>query len=329
MIYAQSEFNELDNSYHYLIDESPSYLNIEDSKTTGEWDLTQVAADRIVHIVSTSVGEFNIPFYGKSQIQNGAITKLVISRLLNSYVTRTAELQNPMTISSIENGTYSTRYSIVLGGDEIVKQKIDELPIRPDSIRIIHNISYTDQYLGIGKVAMPSKSEDCRIYQRAIDFEQAIEVLINPLQWEALNDIDPNNTWNYSQNLIQYIFKSGDYKFPQAIIHEDENAQQLAMLSSSKTLGKLRLRGIPSIRAIPNPVINDVRFELKNLNIGTYRISVKNILGQTELVKTIQYYSPGTFLFDLQGIRKGSYFYILEDEAGNVISTKRLIIIRP
>jgi len=69
--------------------------------------------------------------------------------------------------------------------------------------------------------------------------------------------------------------------------------------------------------------------EVNNFPEGAYTLKVKNILGEVKVEKTINFVATDYFPIDISNLRKGSYFYSLEDANGNTISTKRLIIIKP
>lgn len=326
---GQNDSGIAQGSSHYILDEFPSFLDLEESLMSGEWDFTKAAADRVITNKKIDSKEIEIPFYGKSIIENGQIKAIFLSKILGSYINRYVTLKDPIKINEIEEGSSTTEFSVVLGQDELENSLVQKFPIYPDSIRIVHHISYTNQEIRDVQLKHQKDFETAILINRKFEVAQKIDLKISPFDWEDLENIDPNTQLNETHLFDHYIFKVSNHPMPTAIIQKENDKVELALLKTNGKEEKLRISGNPTMRAIPNPVINEVRFELKNLEIGDYRIRLKNILGQTEMVEIIRYTSPDSFLFNLGNLRKGSYFYILEDSLGNVISTKRLIVIRP
>lgn len=81
--------------------------------------------------------------------------------------------------------------------------------------------------------------------------------------------------------------------------------------------------------AYPNPAIDKVRFDFRNLPTDQYKLVIYNILGQE--LWSAKYYVSGnlTTQVDISNLRKGTYLYSLVNKSDKTLVTKRLMVIRP
>jgi hypothetical protein len=87
--------------------------------------------------------------------------------------------------------------------------------------------------------------------------------------------------------------------------------------------------GSASIQAYPNPAVDWVRFDCTNLPSGDYSLKVFNILGRVVWRDNFQVSGNKSIRVELDNFRKGTYLYSLLDGKGNIISTKRLLVLKP
>lgn len=94
-----------------------------------------------------------------------------------------------------------------------------------------------------------------------------------------------------------------------------------------KLRAKRQQNGAPNLFVSPNPTYGHALFFTENLSQDTYEIRVFNIIG-IELWKS-SYLIRGdrTIEVDLSHLRKGTYFYSLKNSYGQIITTKRLVIL--
>ncbi len=86
----------------------------------------------------------------------------------------------------------------------------------------------------------------------------------------------------------------------------------------------------PSLTAYPNPVEEEVMFQVDNVSAGDYQIRIYNILGSVVWKKN--YYVNGSsnlYWENLGGLVKGTYLMSLVDKQNYTISTQRLVVIKP
>jgi len=81
--------------------------------------------------------------------------------------------------------------------------------------------------------------------------------------------------------------------------------------------------------AYPNPAIDKVRFDFRNLPTDQYKLVLFNILGQE--LWSEKYFISGnlTKQIDITNLRKGTYLYSLVNKNDKTLVTKRLMVIRP
>jgi len=87
--------------------------------------------------------------------------------------------------------------------------------------------------------------------------------------------------------------------------------------------------GAAAIRAYPNPATEWVRFECTNLPQEQYTLKIYNIIGKLVWKESYALSGNKSIKLDLDDFKKGTYLYSLVDEKGNVIGTKRLVVVKP
>ena len=83
------------------------------------------------------------------------------------------------------------------------------------------------------------------------------------------------------------------------------------------------------VYAFPNPAIVNVRFEFSNLPKDTYNLTIYNIIGEQLWNKRYSIDRNLMDKVDVSFLRKGTYLYSLSNAEGRIITTKRLVIVRP
>lgn len=84
----------------------------------------------------------------------------------------------------------------------------------------------------------------------------------------------------------------------------------------------------PDILAYPNPSYGSVRFQLRDLSSGPYRLKIFNILGVAVREIEIPVDHPReTISVDLGDLQRGTYLYRLQEPGGRTLRTKKLVLI--
>lgn len=85
-----------------------------------------------------------------------------------------------------------------------------------------------------------------------------------------------------------------------------------------------------SIKVYPNPAVNQVSFEIDDFEAGEYDINIYNIIGRQVKNQSVQIGGQKeTITEDISDLNKGSYMYSILNNKGEILATKRLVIIRP
>ena len=270
-----------------------------------------------------------VPFYGNVKLNsNYEITHLKAIDPISVYSIKTVRLKKPIGLTQPSAGGVSTGYQLLFGPDELNAHFLNQLPIRPDSIRVLVDFNFSDTPGSEVKINRNSETIETTSFHRTVTMERKVEVKIEPFGWESVNDIAPMIDWDQAYSYDQVIFSNAKMHLPVGIIENRDGVRYLAVLENQSNNQK-KVIGVPTIQAVPNPVINDLRFEINNVPSGNYTIRIKNILGEQKLTKTVSIENADIIPIDIDALRKGSYFYILEDSEGNILSTKRLIVLRP
>lgn len=81
--------------------------------------------------------------------------------------------------------------------------------------------------------------------------------------------------------------------------------------------------------AFPNPAVNDVSITTNGFEAGQYHISVYNMLGRIVKRQAIDITGDSSFRLDVSDLSRGTYLYNTSDPTGNMLITKRLVVIKP
>lgn len=233
--------------------------------------------------------------------------------------------------------TYSTAAIVPFSADLIPGGILDSLPLAPDSIRILVELDQVDLVDAWGTVTLPgNKSYEVLRQKRIQTTETRLEVKVPILEWLDVTDqfgaaaggflgLDTTVTMHYwaedvneavaiitlddaEENVINFTFKSDE------------------VLTATESVSR---EGFENVYAYPNPAINYAKFDCVNLKPDYYDLKIYNILGLEAF--TERHFISGNKMLkvDLSDFRKGTYLYSLVDTTGKVVTTKRLVVIRP
>lgn len=87
--------------------------------------------------------------------------------------------------------------------------------------------------------------------------------------------------------------------------------------------------GSANIQAHPNPAIEFVNFNCSNLPSDDYTLKIFNIVGKVVWKGNYALNGSRVIRLELDNFTKGTYLYSLSDSKGNIIGTKRLVILKP
>ncbi len=84
-----------------------------------------------------------------------------------------------------------------------------------------------------------------------------------------------------------------------------------------------------NIQAHPNPAVEYVNFNCSNLPSDNYTLKIFNIVGKVVWKGDYALSGSRAIRVELNDFKKGTYLYSLADSKGNIIGTKRLVVLKP
>ena len=240
----------------------------------------------------------------------------------------------PMNFLDVNQVEYDV--SVPIDADDLPAAILDNFPITPDSLRVRANVSRLDVVDAWGTLTIPGGIYDVLREKRTEYREVRLDAKIGIFDWYDVTDIALEflPLENLGQDTsISYHFISNEAIEPIAIVEMNNNETIVervefkanTVTSSLQTLTDLK----PGVYAFPNPTIVSVRFEFTDLPAGKYKLKILNILGIEVWSHDYRITGNHTEKVDISALRKGTYLYSLSDEKGKIITTRRLVVVRP
>ncbi len=235
--------------------------------------------------------------------------------------------------------TYSSASDIAFSAQALPSELIDSLPFAPDSIRIRITIDRVDLVDAWGTVKLPSNNSYETLRQKRVQLtESRLEVKVPILDWVDVTDQFAGQAGGGGflgmDTTITYTHWAQGIKDPIAVLtldSKEENVETFTYKSEDimTSVATQVRQGYENVYAYPNPAITYAKFDCVNLKPDYYELTIYNILG-LEAYRERNYISGNKMLkVDLSTFRKGTYLYSLTDTTGKVITTKRLVVIKP
>jgi len=224
-------------------------------------------------------------------------------------------------------------FSQTIAAEDVPQVLLDELPITPDSFRVSLVGDRTDEVDAFGRMVLPGGFFEVLREKRTTVQSLKLEAKLGPFPWQDITDFLTSDDFPNERVQVDYVFYSDELNEPVAILEMGPEERFVARVTFSVPSVSTNVQEVtklePGVYAFPNPAIINVRFEFTNLPPGTYELSIMNILG-IEVWKE-SYFLQGnrTERIDISNLRKGTYLYSLKDSRGKIITTKRLVVVRP
>jgi Secretion system C-terminal sorting domain len=202
-----------------------------------------------------------------------------------------------------------------------------------DSIRVRFTSKQLDIVDGYGEMKIPGQTEAVLRQKRTETTETGLDIK-SFLGWTAIPTSQVPFGDFGSDTTITYQFFANNVKGPFATVQldDDQVTPWRVRFKDNMTVAVkpvLDDAGTASINAFPNPAIDEVFFECRNLPSGQYTLKFYNLLGKMLWSHEYQISGSKSIRVDLNNMRKGTYLYNLSDSSGVNIGTKRLVIIKP
>ena len=240
-------------------------------------------------------------------------------------------------LNFLDFGNSSSSVLLPFAAEDIPGGILDSLPITPDSIRLRIAIDRTSIVDGWGKALIPGGNYDV-LREKQIENRETlmdVKVGVGPFaQWVDVTDLLPGMDFLGKDTITTYTFYNDVEKEAIATVTVDNENNDIVNAVEYKDNGiQTSIRyvdtGKPDLVAYPNPAIDDVRIDFFNLPPSNYTLKIYNILGIVVMEKKYAISGDRSEKISLNNLRKGTYLYSLVTETGKIISTKRLMIMRP
>jgi hypothetical protein len=217
--------------------------------------------------------------------------------------------------------------------NDLPKKVRQLLPVTPDSVRLVMTSQRMDEVDAWGTMLMPGGFFDVLREKRSEARNLRIETKIGSLPWQDItntllaNDIFGNHVFlsyyyyatEFSEPLVKIFMKADNQGVDKVIYRANLIDQPIQDIDDIK----------PGVYAFPNPAIVNARFEFSNLNPDRYQLAILNVLGVEVWSKEYYIRNNDIQKVDVSFLKKGTYLYSLKDSKGKILTTKRLVIIRP
>ncbi len=214
---------------------------------------------------------------------------------------------------------------------------LDSLGIEVDSLRVTYTADRIEEVDAWGTMIIPNGSyEVLRI--KATEYtntkvEGLVEVIPGFPQWVDPATLGVNLPGAGPDTLQYYSFLSPSSKTPIAEVTVDfgsTEANAVTFKIDDEVVSVKDVAGLDvDMKAVPNPAINEVDFQINGVPSGNYTLKLYNILGKVILEQEQNLTGKDIISSDISALNRGTYIYSLTDSDGNVLGTQRLFIIRP
>ena len=212
------------------------------------------------------------------------------------------------------------------------------LPISPDSLRARVKTDRLEVVDGWGKCQIPGGIYDVLRVKRTEYRTTGLDIHAPFIGWV---DIQP--FLGSSGGALANFFVTDTtvtYRFYNNIEKEDIAVATISNDLTTATQVQFKRNGITptvdldspgaaTIQAYPNPAVEWVRFNCANLPQGDYTLKIFNIIGKVVWKENYKLTGSKSIRVELDDFKKGTYLYSLADAQGNIIGTKRLVILKP
>jgi hypothetical protein len=252
----------------------------------------------------------------------GALRLPLIAKFLQPVLERRAPLAFNTTNRNQSN------FVLAFSSDIIPDTILNNLPIRPDSIRIRFQTDRQDKTDAFGTLSIPGGRYEVIRERRYEITDTKIEARINPLPWLDITALVLTGQQRPRDTTIRYYFWSNLAKEPIAIL--TTNDRDSVMLAEYKYLKiNTSVKNTPNteggyaLSIFPNPTTNDVFFGVKIMpSTANFSLSIVDNMGRKIAQKTVANETEQRFHIDASKWLAGIYWVYLTDAEGRIWATK-------
>lgn len=267
-------------------------------------------ATRFENVGYTGAGPFNLPLNLK-------------------FSPPVAERRAPLTFGGFPNQE-STNLSVTFPTSALAGQ-IPNLPATIDSLRVKIEFKRLDFADAWGTLKLPAFTHNVLREKRFQTTDTKIEILVPVFGWIEAPFAIPGAGLDTT---ITYNYFSETDKEAVAVVtmNAAETEATSVRYKRGKTLSAIDNLGEnarATVQAYPNPAVEHTVFYCSNVPEGQYVLKLYNVIGTVVWRQEQQISGSKSVRLDLENFKKGTYLYSLSDMKGNILATKRLMIVKP
>ncbi|HRI59784.1 MAG TPA: T9SS type A sorting domain-containing protein [Saprospiraceae bacterium] len=246
------------------------------------------------------------------------------------------ERSSPLNFFDITPQT--TNLSLPFSTEQLPDSLFQGSPIKPDSIRVRLNTQRLDVVDGWGTCQIPGGSYPVLRQKRTEYTTTNLDVYLGFLGWVDISQLGGGGFSNFlgTDTTVTFRFYSGTEKEEIAIATMSNDLSTVEAvryknngLSDASEPDGNSSPGSANIQAHPNPAVEYVNFTCSNLPRDNYTLKIYNFVGKVVWKGDYALNGNKVIYLDLNDFAKGAYLYSLSDGKGNIIGTKRLVVLKP
>jgi hypothetical protein len=348
------------DTLRYAYDENPVGFNPATPPGFNQtWDFSGLVKDKTERVIyrAAITGIHVADFPGAELVQQGATretyynvssTKFEVMgyagadaifgvEVIEHFGPPYAERKAPLNFFDINQQT--TNLSLPIAINQIPDSLLTGLAVIPDSIRVRVNIQRLEVVDGSGTCLIPGGSYPVLRMKRTEYTTTNLDAYISspfPLGWiDATAFLGGNGLGQFlgTDTTTTFRFYSNTEKEEIAVATMNNDLSSVTRIGFKNTqttaVPEINDPEIADISAFPNPAIDEVRFDCSNLPQDDYTLQIFNIIGNLVWKETHQIIGNRSIHLDLENFKKGIYVYSLSNKTGQVIGTKRLVVLKP
>jgi len=229
----------------------------------------------------------------------------------------------------------SSDLSLPFSTEQLPDSLFQGAPFIPDSIRVRLNTQRLDVVDGWGTCQIPGGSYQVLRQKRTEYTTTYLDVYVGLLGWIDISQLGGGGFSDFlgTDTTVTYRFYSGTEKEEIAVATMSNDLAEVESVRF-KNMGftdapDVKAPGSANIQAHPNPAIEFVNFNCSNLPSDDYTLKIFNIVGKVVWKGNYALNGSRVIRLELDNFAKGTYLYSLSDSRGNIIGTKRLVILKP
>lgn len=203
----------------------------------------------------------------------------------------------------------------------------------PDSIKVTRKTHVAQEVDAWGEIILPMSSEP--VIRIKIDRTEEVSYLAIKDGQEI--EIGENRlTDRFAETKINrhisYHYYSETSQIPLVIVDTDARGEiQQAVFQINKDIfrGAKPFDSRKGLSVHPNPTFGPVRFDFYGYPPGTYKIRIFNTILKELWTESYEIDYNGVVDVDLSFLQKGTYVYAIDNQFGERLLTKKILIINP